>query len=75
MSGVRVTCSVVGHCWHDTGVIVCTLPPKYGEQCCHCGTGRYVVRDNNYGSLDMSHGSFYTDPNRLVNTVVTSDKT
>ena len=25
------------HCWHDTGAMVLTQPPKVVERCCHCG--------------------------------------
>lgn len=29
------------HCWHDTGVLLLSDPPKVVERCCHCGETRH----------------------------------
>lgn len=28
------------HCWHDTGILLCSDPPQTEEVCCFCGEMR-----------------------------------
>jgi len=30
------------HCWHGTGVQLCSMPPQAEEVCCWCGHKRYL---------------------------------
>ena len=31
------------HCWHSTGVLLTSDPPKTEYRCCHCGEKKYVT--------------------------------
>lgn len=33
------------HCWHSTGIVLFTYPPKYPEFCCFCGEKRVRQAD------------------------------
>lgn len=30
------------HCWHGTGIQLCSMPPQAEEICCWCGIKRYL---------------------------------
>ena len=51
-----VPAKCVGHCWHDTGIVLTSYPPQNEEVCCECGERRYV---RNHGILvGKVHGPF-----------------
>ena len=48
------------HCWHDTGMVLASLPPQYQKKCCRCGEiqtyrGQTLVAEDN-----RAHGPFNT---------------
>ena len=47
------------HCWHDTGMVLASLPPQYQKRCCRCGEV-----ENYRGQIpsedDRVHGPFRT---------------
>jgi hypothetical protein len=44
------------HCWHGTGVMLASNPPKVEEICCWCGEKRYLF--SRVLVLDGKHGEF-----------------
>jgi hypothetical protein len=49
----------IDHCWHDTGRVAESLPPRYEQRCCSCGRTRWTRRDGlNPESEESAHGQF-----------------
>lgn len=44
------------HCWHETGVMLTSSPPKVVERCCHCGETHQ--RDQTLFMDGKVHGPF-----------------
>lgn len=36
------SCKQGSHCWHDSGVLFTSHPPKTQDVCCECGETRYL---------------------------------
>lgn len=35
--------TAASHCWHDTGVVLTSFPPRSVERCCYCGSSRNLT--------------------------------
>lgn len=44
------------HCWHGTGTILTSHPPKIPEYCCYCGQERIQPP---MAQSQSAHGEFY----------------
>jgi hypothetical protein len=44
------------HCYHPTGVMLCSMPPQLELVCCNCG-GKQYVKESFYSGL-VGHGPF-----------------
>lgn len=47
------------HCWHGTGVMLCTYPAQHPQYCCKCG-GERTIRDSSFDA--SGHGPFFRSP-------------
>ncbi len=51
------TCECI-HCWHDTGKVLCSMPPQLVEVCCQCGLERTLRTAIMREPID-GHGPFF----------------
>lgn len=54
------------HCWHDTGMVLQTSPPKYPQVCCWCGTWRNRKSKPMAGHGAHAPSSDYVDDERDI---------
>ena len=52
------------HCWHSTGNMLTSYPPKQQEICCYCGTARTQVVI--YGQEDEPPHGPYLPTNTII---------
>lgn len=45
-------------CWHDTGVMLTSMPPQIEMVCCGCGVKTYCVIQPKASDL-VGHGAFH----------------
>ena len=44
------------HCYHPTGILLCSFPPKQEQVCCYCGYKHYLMIQRIMASGE--HGPF-----------------
>ena len=47
------------HCWHSTGQVLTSLPPKFPQVCCHCDEKRIL---DTIVFVDTGHGPYLPGP-------------